>query len=157
MRMPVGALVLALAAGCGGSEEPKAKPLAKPSAKPAASSSAEPAKAAVKSDPNGKHLCISCKIRTNDTKCPGCGTVLKAETQAAAHKPSGAVGKSAVAALYACPKEGCTYTEAKKNTCLKHADTTLVEQWFVCAACSKKEPAAGKCPGCGAELKRTLQ
>ena len=153
MRTAACALVLALAA-CGGSEEPKAKPQAKPAAKPAGSAAAP----AVKSDPNGKHLCIACKIRTNDTKCPACGTVLKAETEGApAHKPSGAVGKSAVAALYACPKEGCTYTEAKKNTCLKHADTTLVEQWFTCAACSKKEPVAGKCAGCGADLKRTLQ
>lgn len=153
MRIPACALILALAAGCGGSEEPKPKPAAnKPAAKPAAAPAA-----AVKSDPDGKHLCITCKIRTNDAKCPGCGAVLKADTTAHAPKASGAVGKSAVAALYACPKEGCTYTEAKKNTCLKHGDTQLVEQWFVCQACSKKEPAAGKCAGCGNELKRTLQ
>lgn len=157
MRFAAFALVLSLAA-CGGSEDPKPKPPAKTPVKPAGSSTA--AAPAVKSDPNGKNLCLACKIRTNDVKCPGCGTVLKAEivgTPATTHKSSGAVGKSAVAALFACPKEGCTYTEAKKNTCLKHADTTLVEQWFTCAACSKKEPVAGKCAGCGADLKRTLQ
>ena len=156
MRIAVASLVLALAVGCGGSEDPAPKAPSKPPAKPAGTASTAPAKS-VKSDPDGKHLCISCKIRTNDSKCPGCGTVLKADTTVHAPKSSGTVGKSAVGGLFACPKEGCPYTEPKKNTCLTHADTTLKEQWFVCSACSKKEPAAGKCAGCGSDLKRTLQ
>ncbi len=73
------------------------------------------------------------------------------------HKSSGPVGKTAVAASFACPKEGCTVTFPSKGACLKHADTQMKEQWFTCAKDSVKEPVAGKCPKCGADLTRTLQ
>ena len=73
------------------------------------------------------------------------------------HKPSGPVGKTAVAASFACPKEGCTVTFPSKGACLKHADTQMKEQWFTCAKDSVKEPVAGKCAKCGADLTRTLQ
>jgi hypothetical protein len=67
------------------------------------------------------------------------------------------VGKTSVAAVFACPKEGCSITFPSKGPCLKHADTPMKEQWFVCAKDSVKEPVAGKCPKCGADLARTLQ
>ena len=72
-------------------------------------------------------------------------------------KPAGPVGKTAVAASFACPQEGCTVTFPSKGACLKHADTQMKEQWFICAKDSVKEPVPGKCAKCGADLTRTLQ
>lgn len=72
-------------------------------------------------------------------------------------KATGDVGKSAIAPVWACPEPGCKYTEAKKNTCLTHPQTTLKEQWFVCAKDSVNEPVPGKCSKCGAELSKTLK
>jgi hypothetical protein len=68
-----------------------------------------------------------------------------------------AVGKTSVAAVFACPKEGCSVTFPSKGACLKHADTQMKEQWFTCAKDSVKEPVAGKCPKCGTDLSRILQ
>ncbi|MHC4605381.1 MAG: hypothetical protein ACYTAF_00405 [Planctomycetota bacterium] len=72
-------------------------------------------------------------------------------------KREGPAGKSTVAGLYACPVEGCTFKSARKETCLKHADTTLKELWFVCPKCKKEQIEAGKCAACGAETVRTLK
>jgi hypothetical protein len=146
------AFILALAlAGCGESKKP---PLASTAPKPPVAAPKEPE---IKSDPNGKYRCIACSIKTNETACPKCKTVLKAAEAPAAPKSTAAVGKSAVSAVFACPEAGCSFTDARKGTCLKHSTVQLKEQWFVCEKCSKKEPVAGKCAGCGAELVRKLQ
>lgn len=140
------------AAGCGEKPEPP-----KPAPKPVAPAPA-PKAPEVKSDPNGKNTCITCTIKTNADTCPKCKTSLKAAAAPApAPKPAGhEVGKSTVSGLYACPEAGCTFAEPKKGTCIKHSTTQMKEQWFVCEKCSKKEPVAGKCAGCGAELVRKL-
>ena len=142
-----------LVAGCG--EKPAPPAAAKPPVPPPAPKAATPE---YKSDPNGKNTCIVCTLKTNEANCPKCKAPLKAAAAPApAHKPSGDVGKSAVSAVFACPEDKCTFTDARKGTCLKHATTQLKEQWFVCEKCSKKEPVAGKCAGCGADLARKLQ
>jgi hypothetical protein len=143
--------LFALAVGCGDSAKPPA-----PAPKPPPAAPMAPKAPEVKSDPTGKNLCLTCGIKTNEDACPKCKAVLKAAPAPAAAKSSGEVGKSQVGALWACPKEGCAYTEAKKNTCLKHGDTQLQEQWFVCEKDSVKEPVAGKCSKCGAALSRKL-
>ena len=146
------AIVLALAlAGCGEAKKPPAE-AQKPKPPPAAPKAPE-----VKSDPNGKNTCITCTLKTNDDLCPKCKAPLKVAAAPAGPKTSGEVGKSAVAALFACPEAGCNFTDARKGTCLKHATVQMKEQWFVCEKCSKKEPLAGKCAGCGADLVRKLQ
>ena len=113
----------------------------------------------IKSDPTGKNQCIKCNLKTNDDKCPKCGTVLKA-----ANKPSSApqpaksgatVGKSTTSAVYACPE--CPFTDPRGGTCIKHTEIKLKLQYFVCAKCSVKEAVAGKCSKCGTELKKTLE
>jgi hypothetical protein len=153
MRFAPVLLALALVASCG--KEPS-KPPPKPPTPPAPVKPAEPA---LKSDPNGKNLCLACNFRTNDAACPKCKTVLKAamEEKPKTSAPTGEVGKSAVSAVYACPKEGCKFTDARKGKCLPHPDVDLKEQWFVCDKCSVKEPLAGKCSKCQADLARKLQ
>ena len=147
------AILLALAlAACGEKEsESSAKKTPPPAPAPKAPE--------IKSDPTGKNACVACGIKTNDSACPKCKTVLKAAIAAptTAPKPAGEVGKSAVSAVYACPEDKCTFTDARKGTCLKHSTVQLKEQWFVCEKCAKKEPVAGKCAGCAAELTRKLQ
>jgi hypothetical protein len=144
-------------AGCGEKPAESAKPA---TIKPPVVAPPPAPKADVKSDPNGKNTCITCTLKTNEANCPKCKAPLKAAAVAApstAPKPSGDVGKSTVSGLYACPEPGCTFAEPKKGTCIKHATTQLKEQWFVCDKCGKKEPVAGKCAGCGADLTRKLQ
>jgi hypothetical protein len=143
-------------AGCGEKPAESAKPATiKP---PVVAPPPAPKTADVKSDPNGKNTCITCTLKTNEANCPKCKAPLKAAAvPAPAHKPSGDVGKSAISAVFACPEDKCTFTDARKGTCLKHATTQLKEQWFVCDKCGKKEPVAGKCAGCGADLARKLQ
>jgi hypothetical protein len=146
------AAVLALCA-CGKEDAraPKAPPAPPPAAAPAP-------KPAVKSDPAGKNLCLSCQIRTNDATCPGCKAVLKAPV--AEEKPKaapGEVGKSVVAAVYACPVDGCKITFPSKNVCAVHKDKDLKLQLFVCGACKVEAAQAGKCAQCGADLKRELR
>jgi hypothetical protein len=147
------AILLALALAACGEKEPE--PVVKKTPPPA------PKAPEIKSDPAGKNTCVACGIKTNDSACPKCKTVLKAPattaSPAAAPKPAGEAGKSAISAVYACPEDKCTFTDARKGTCLKHATVQLKEQWFVCEKCAKKEPVAGKCAGCGAELARKLQ
>lgn len=148
------AVALALcSAGCGSGEPPE-KTVPKASA--TAGKPAEPVPPPVKSDPAGKNVCMKCKIRTNDDSCPGCKTLLKAAATPPTPRSTGEVGKSAVAPGYACPKTGCKFTSARKETCLSHGDTMLQELWFVCSKCGVSEPRAGKCK-CGAELARTLR
>ena len=148
MRIWVAIAAALLIAGC--DKKPKMMKIETP----------EDTKKELKSDPNGKYLCF-CKFRTNEKTCPKCGTVLKAEEEpkkaAAAHAKTGAeVGKSATKPVYACPK--CTFTEPKEGTtCIKHVDTKLQAQWFVCAGCSTKETVAGKCSKCKGDLTRTLE
>jgi hypothetical protein len=142
------------AAGCGEKPAPPAvvKPMVAPPAAPKAPE--------VKSDPNGKNTCITCTLKTNEANCPKCKAPLKVAAAPAATstpKPTGDVGKSTVSGLYACPEAGCTFAEPKKGTCIKHTTTQMKEQWFVCEKCSKKEPVAGKCAGCSADLVRKLQ
>jgi hypothetical protein len=146
-------LCVVAAAGCG--EKPEPPPPAKASAPPPAAAKAPE----VKSDPNGKNTCITCVLKTNEANCPKCKAPLKAAMAPAttAPKAHGEVVKSAVSAVFACPEAGCTFTDARKGTCLKHSTTQMKEQWFVCEKCSKKEPVAGKCAGCGADLARKLQ
>ncbi len=145
------AFILALAlAGCG---ESKKAPVEAAKPKPPAA----PKAPEVKSDPNGKNTCIVCTLKTNEDSCPKCKASLRAAAPAPAPKTSGEVGKSAVSAVFACPEDKCTFTDARKGTCLKHTTVQMKEQWFVCEKCSKKEPVAGKCPGCGAALVRKLQ
>jgi hypothetical protein len=81
----------------------------------------------------------------------------KPPAPADAHKPGGPVGKTAVAASFACPKEGCEVTFPSKGPCLKHGDTEMKEQWFVCEKDAMKEPEKGKCGKCGADLQRVLK
>lgn len=151
MKRLLFALSLALAA-CGESTPP-AETAKTPPPAPAAPKAPE-----IKSDPNGKNTCITCLLKTNADACPKCKAPLKvAAAPPAAHKPTGDVGKSAVSALFVCPEDKCTFTDARKGTCIKHATTQLKEQWFVCEKCSKKEPVAGKCGGCSADLVRKLQ
>jgi len=139
-------------AGCG------EKPAPPPPSKAAMAPPPAPKAPEVKSDPNGKNTCITCTLKTNEANCPKCKAPLKvAAAPAPAHKPSGDVGKSAISAVFACPEDKCTFTDARKGTCLKHSTTQLKEQWFVCDKCSKKEPVTGKCPGCSADLVRKLQ
>jgi hypothetical protein len=146
------AFSLAVLIGCGEKPEPEAK-------KPAAPPPATPKPPEIKSDPTGKNTCVKCALKTNEDVCPKCKTPLKAAVAPAtstAPKTHAEVGKSAVGGVYACPEPGCTFSEPKKGTCLKHTTTQMKEQWFVCEKCSKKEPLAGKCGGCGAELVRKL-
>jgi hypothetical protein len=139
-------------AGCG------EKPAAPAAIKPPVAPPPAPKAPEVKSDPNGKNTCITCTLKTNEANCPKCKAPLKvAAAPAPAHKPSGDVGKSAISAVFACPEDKCTFTDARKGTCLKHSTTQLKEQWFVCEKCAKKEPVAGKCAGCSADLVRKLQ
>ncbi len=151
MRIAPVLSALALVASCG--REPE-KPVMKP---PPAQ--AKPVEPELKSDPAGKNLCLKCNFRTNEASCPKCKTVLKAaiDEKPRTSAPPGEVGKSAVSAVYACPKEGCTFTDARKGKCLPHPDVDLKEQWFVCGKCSVKEPVAGKCSKCQADLARKLQ
>ncbi len=145
------AAALALA-GCGKEEAPRAKAPAPP-APPTAPKPPE-----VKSDPAGKNLCLACQIRTNESACPKCKAVLKAPVaDMPKAAPSGDAGKSAVGAIWVCPKPGCKYWEAKKNTCLTHGDTQLKERWYVCAACKVEQPAEGKCSKCASDLKPELR
>lgn len=151
MRLWILAAAL-VAAGCGSETAPAS------SASPAAAPKPPPKEPEVKSDPTGKHACIKCGIRTHEDSCPKCKAVLKAEAPPPAPpRPPGEVGKSALSAVWACPKEGCTFTDPRRGTCFKHADTQLKEQWFVCAKCSVSEPVAGKCSKCGGALARTLK
>src|SRR5687768_14351453 len=114
------ALILSIAAAAGCGEAPAPPPAMKPPAPPPAP------KAEFKSDPNGKNTCIVCVLKTNDPNCPKCKAPLKAAmAPAPAHKPSGDVGKSAISAVYACPE--CTFTDARKGTCLKHSTVQLKE------------------------------
>lgn len=146
------AIVLALAlAGCGEAKKEPAE-TAKPKPPPAAPKAPE-----IKSDPTGKNTCIVCTLKTNEDNCPKCKASLRVAAAPAAPKPSGDVGKSAVSAVFACPEDKCTFTDARKGTCLKHTTVQMKEQWFVCDKCSKKEPVAGKCAGCSADLTRKLQ
>jgi hypothetical protein len=152
MRFVPVALALALLASCGKEPEPPKK-----TAPPPPPKAMEPE---LKSDPTGKNLCLKCNFRTNDAACPKCKTVLKAAVEPEKPKtstPAGEVGKSAVSAVYACPKEGCKFTDARKGKCLPHPDVDLKEQWFVCEKCSVKEPVAGKCSKCQSDLVRKLQ
>jgi len=108
MRSTILATVMAFAlAGCGDDDKPAKK---------------EPE---FKSDPKG-NLCLACNLRTDGATCKKCKAVLKAEMPAPAPRSGPSeVGKSAVAPLFACPKEGCTFTDARKGTCLKHSDTEM--------------------------------
>ncbi len=153
MRLVSAALTLALLAACG--KEPDKQTSQAPAPPPPV----KPAEPALKSDPAGKNLCLQCNFRTNEASCPKCKTVLKApvEEKPKSSAPPGEVGKSSVAALYACPKEGCTFTDARKGRCLPHPDVDLKEQWFVCEKCPAKEPVAGKCAKCQGALSRKLQ
>lgn len=153
MRSTILATVMAFAlAGCGDDDKPAKKTSAAPAAAPAAKKEPE-----FKSDPKG-NLCLACNLRTDGATCKKCKAVLKAEMPAPAPKSGPSeVGKSAVAPLYACPKEGCTFTDARKGTCLKHSDTEMKVQWFSCAKCGVNEPTAGKCAKCDAELVKTLK
>jgi len=152
MRFVPVVFALALVASCG--KEPEKPVVVPPPKKP--TQVTEPA---LKSDPAGKNLCLQCNFRTNDASCPKCKTVLRAavEEKPKTATPAGEVGKSAVSAVYACPKEGCKFTDARKGKCLPHPDVDLKEQWFVCDKCSVKEPVAGKCSKCQADLARKLQ
>ena len=114
----------------------------------------------IKSDPTGKYKCLACNgLKTNDTKCPKCGAVLKAEEKPASTpkgpKSGATVGKSTTSAVYACPK--CPFTDPRGGECITHKDTKMKLQHFICAKCSVKETVSGKCSKCGAELKRTLE
>lgn len=151
MRFVPVVLALALTASCGKEPEKAVKP--PPVAPP------KPVEPALKSDPSGKNLCLACNFRTNDASCPKCKTVLRApvEEKPKTSAPAGEVGKSAVSPVYACPKEGCKFTDARKGKCLPHPEIDLKEQWFVCDKCSVKEPVAGKCSKCQAALSRKLQ
>jgi hypothetical protein len=152
---------LLLACGCGKGEEPAAKmPETKKPDGPGMMMKAETPRAPeVKSDPNGKFTCLACNLKTSEANCPKC----KAQVgQPAAAPPStpktpGEVGKSAVAALFACPKPGCDVKFPSKGTCLKHSDTQMVEEHFACAKCAVKSPQAGKCEKCGEALKSTVK
>jgi hypothetical protein len=72
-------------------------------------------------------------------------------------KEYGKAGESAVGVSYACPVEGCTFTSAAPGTCLKHGETKLKQQWFVCPKCADLSVQKGKCKKCGVELKRILK
>lgn len=152
MRMWIAATVMALAlAGCG-KDEPAPKPPPAAAATPPA-----PKQPEFKSDPKG-NLCLACNLRTDGPKCKKCGTQLKAEMPAPMPRPAtGEVGKSAVAPLYACPKEGCKWTDAKAGMCFTHKDIQMKVQWFSCAKCGVNEAAAGKCSKCGGDLVKTLK
>jgi hypothetical protein len=152
MRKVALALVLLAAAGCG---EKKPTTVTVPKAVAAAPPTSKPAE--IKSDPNGKYTCITCTLKTNQETCPKCKAPLKVSAAPApAHAPSGMVGKSQMSAVYACPEAGCTFTDPRKGTCLKHSTVQMKEQWFVCEKDSAKEPIPGKCAKCGAELQKKL-
>ena len=133
------ALLLSLAAGCGG-EAPEPPKTAKPKAPVEAPKAPEPAPAP--------------KAAPAPAPAPAAAPAPAPEKPRPAHSSAAsAVG----GVMYACPESGCTFSEPKKGTCIKHSDVQMKEQWFVCEKCSKKEPAAGKCAGCGADLARKLQ
>jgi hypothetical protein len=145
MRTWTLAAALALA-GCGEGSSAPPPPPSTPAAKAVE----------VAREMSGKYPCVKCNLRTNEETCPQCKTPLAPKIDEAP-RSAGEVGKSAVAPRWACPVEGCDFTDARKDKCLKHADTDLKEQWFACAACGVKEPVEGKCAKCGTALKRTLQ
>jgi hypothetical protein len=109
-------------------------------------------------DPAGRNLCLQCGLKTNDKACPKCKTVLVAETAPAAPRTApGEVGKSNLAPTYACPREGCTFTSARKEKCLPHPDTDLKEVWYTCAQDGVRQTTPGKCAKCGGNLGRELK
>ena len=71
----------------------------------------------------------------------------------------GKAGESKMAPTYACPEDGCTFTDpaGEDKTCIKHGSTKLKELWYTCDKCSKEDVKQGKCEGCGGDLKRTLK
>jgi len=153
------ALVLVLA-GCGSDTSPSSKspktgtPGAKTALPPHLPAAKEPV---IQGDPAAKYLCLQCGLRTNDKACPKCKTVLAADTAPAPKTAPGDVGKSNLAPTYACPKEGCKYTSARKEKCLKHEDTDLKEVWYTCAKDAAGQTAPGKCAKCGGDLARELR
>jgi len=155
MRSTILATVLAFSLAACGDDTASAKKAPAPAPAPAPAAPKQPE---FKSDPKGT-VCIACSIRTDGPACKKCKTTLKAEIAPVTPKTaaSGDVGKSALAPLFACPKEGCTFTDARKGTCLKHGDTEMKVQWFGCAACGVNEPVAGKCAKCGSALVKTLK
>lgn len=152
------AMALALGlilAGCDKGPPPSPKP-PPPAPKPLAPIMA-PA-TTLKNDPTGRYTCVKCGTRTNDESCPNCKTVLKVRIEEKPHAPSsGGAGKSAVGAMWVCPKAGCTVQFPSGGACLKHADTQMVEQWFTCAKCPVKEAIPGACAKCGAALAPTVK
>jgi len=145
-----------LAAGCGDSKKsPVPVPVPKPPPAPTSILNA-PKGPEIKSDPNGKYTCIVCTLKTNEETCPKCKAALKTSAAPAPHAPSGVVGKSAMSAVFACPEAGCTFTDPRKGTCLKHSTVQMKELWYVCEKDAAKEPVAGKCSKCGAELQKKL-
>jgi hypothetical protein len=144
------AIILA-AMGCGSDSAP---PPPSP-AKPKSPAIKEPE---IQGDPAGKNLCLQCGLKTNDKACPKCKTVLVAETSPTAPKSApGDVGKSNLAPTYACPKEGCKFTSARKEKCLPHPDTDLKEAWYVCAKDGVSQTSPGKCGKCSGDLARELR
>ncbi len=144
-----------LLAGCGKPEDPA--PSATPKPKPSAAATPKP------ESTTGKYSCLDCKLKTDAESCPKCHkSLVSAPTTAPAPTAAPTTGhstpgKTAVAGSYACPVEGCTYTDPRAGTCLKHGDTKLKELWFDCAACATHEVAPGKCGKCGKDLARTLK
>jgi hypothetical protein len=149
--------LLLTAAGCGSdaAPPPPADSKAKPKAAPIRIADKEPA---VQGDPAGKNLCLACGLKTNDKACPKCKTVLVADAAPAAPRTTpGEVGKSNLAPTYACPKEGCKFTSARKEKCLPHPDIDLKEVWYACAKDGVSQTAPGKCAKCGGDLARELR
>ncbi len=149
-----------IAAGCGGDSAPPAsapKPGAPAAKAPPAAGAPALKEPALRGDPAGKYLCLQCGLKTNEKACPQCKTVLASDAAAAPKSAPGDVGKSNLAPTYACPKDGCTFTSARKEKCLPHPDTDLKELWFACAKDGVSQTSPGKCGKCGGALARDLR
>ncbi len=159
MRAWIASVVLILA-GCGSDAAPPPPPKKAPSPKIGTAPAAGKALAKepeIQGDPAGKYLCLQCGLKTNEKACPKCKTVLAADAPAAPKTAPGEVGKSSLAPTYACPKEGCKFTSARKEKCLPHPDTDLKELWYVCAKDGVSQTTPGKCAKCGGDLARELR
>ena len=122
MRFWLAAMAAFVIAGCNEDSKPVNIKLEKPKGTGAPE---------IKSDPTGKYQCLGCNLKTNDTKCPKCGTVLKAEakpkpaTAPTTPKTGATVGKSTTSAVYACPE--CPFTDPRGGNCFTHTAGTLGE------------------------------